>query len=263
MPQLAALTLLYQVFEGVLFNWIGNDRDKNIFCVPWSETQLSYRTVQRLADSDYFPMQDWQKYTALNLKPVLAQGSIEWRHMEGNCDIGRILMWCRFIGHMYRYVRQSDMQRVQDVFTNLNTTSQYLNVLIQVFQDDHTSLLRGNYEKLLEDGVLEMKYSLINPNNVKKKAPMPKGKSMFTPAAINRLLDENPMGAGLDWAALRRVNDERALQARIAAINAGIRPAERVPGAPGAQAPMRDVWPGVQPAPQIHDDAFIMERNPE
>ncbi len=50
--QLAAICMLYQVFEGVLFNFIGNDRDKNIFCVPWSETNLSYRTVNRIEEAN-------------------------------------------------------------------------------------------------------------------------------------------------------------------------------------------------------------------
>lgn len=166
--QVQNLVMLYQVFEGVLFNFIGNNRDKNIFCVPWKETNLSFRIIRDMQEDRWFRIGDWQKYTALNLIPLQTQGSVEWRHMEGNCDLKRIMTWCRLIGHIYRMARGNTQQQIQDLVMRLNTTSLYNDVLGVVFQDDSAELRRGDYMALLEDGVLNMKYSILKPVEDKK-----------------------------------------------------------------------------------------------
>lgn len=223
LSQIAAIALVYQVFEGVLFNWIGHDRRKNIFCVPWADTTLSYRTVQRLGNNDTNPLHDWQKYTALNLKPIQAQGSIEWRHMEGNCDLSRIMTWCRLIGHIYQFATSADLKTVQGVFMNLNTTSQYLGALQQVFRDDHQVLRCNGYEQLLEDGVLDMKYSLINPLNT---TTINAANTLTAMQALQERIAREPINRDWtvpDWGAF--VNQPQ--EARVDAIRAAVPPALR------------------------------------
>lgn len=160
--QLATLLMVYQVCEGVLFNYIGDDRDKNIFCVPWSETQLSYKTLSRILADDDHALRDWQKYTALNLLPLSTQGTLEWRHMAGTYNVARILQWCRMIGRMYSYTRQFTFVEASEMFMNLNTNSQYMGVLRQVFREESLLLETEGYEERLEDGVLNMKFSLAD-----------------------------------------------------------------------------------------------------
>jgi len=185
MPQLTALIVLYQVFEKVLFNWVGDERDKNIYCIPWTETQLNHRTVSRLLKDETYILGDWVKYTALNLQPIVTQGSIEWRHMGGCGDPARILLWCRLIGHMYSFAKALEYQKVLDIVSQLNTNSQYRAALLQVFNSDAEHLMVPGYEELLEEGVLNMKYSIMQPDKVTAK------KVMFgTPEELNRMMQE-------------------------------------------------------------------------
>lgn len=165
--QLANIAMLYQTFELVLFNWIGNERSKNIFCVPWYETQLSYRSVHRLLEKDHFVLHDWQKYTALNLLPVQTQGSIEWRHMAGTHDLKKIMAWCRIIGHIYNLACGLSPNELKRWLSELNTNSQYNAALITCFKEDADLLRCPGYESQLEQGVLNMKYSLL-PGHMSK-----------------------------------------------------------------------------------------------
>lgn len=168
--QLATLCMIYQVFEGVLFEYVGADRRRNIFCVPWSETQLNYRSIWRMLKQDELVFHDWQKYTALNLLPVVGQGSIEWRHMPGTHDRARIYEWCRLIGHMYQLAKTLSFEQAKAMFIDLNTTSHYYSVLRDVFREDAECLQVPNIEPLMENGVLNLKYALLNKKSDKKHA---------------------------------------------------------------------------------------------
>jgi hypothetical protein len=168
MEQIQTICFLYQVFEGILFGWIGNEREENIYCTPWSQTNLSYKTFN--VDKPYAEMfKSWQKYTALNLLPLYSYGTIEWRHMAGTNDLKRISTWLKLIGSIYRYALDKSLDDVKKELLELNTNSQYSNMVLNVFKDLAPELTFNNrYESLLEDGVINMKYSLFSK---KDKAP--------------------------------------------------------------------------------------------
>lgn len=169
--QLMGLCLIYEVFEKLLFTYIGNDRDKNIFCVPWSETTLTYSALPELIGvNGVGVIKNWQKYTALNLIPVGTQGSIEWRHMHGNADLQFILTWLRLIGHIYKYIQNTDIEEIKSNFLGMNTTSAYDHLLDRVFSYDADKLRTNNYRFMLEEGVLEMKYAMLEKPNTKKSS---------------------------------------------------------------------------------------------
>lgn len=167
--EVAALCLIYQVFERVLFNWIGNGRDKNIFCVPWYDTMMTYCVVDRISRKDSYVLRTWQKYTALNLTPLTTQGTLEFRHMEGTHNVERILTWVRLIGHMYTFARTLGLEKTKNNFIDLNTTSQYMATLEQVFQQDAAVLRMPGFEEKIEDGILRMKYTLMDTATFKKR----------------------------------------------------------------------------------------------
>jgi hypothetical protein len=160
--QLQTLCLLYEVFENLLFAFVGNDRDKNIFCVPWQETTLSYSVIPKLV-TDPGSIRNWQKYTALNLLPIMSQGSVEWRHLHGTSNRDQIYTWLRLIGHMYAYVLSCEFDKTADVFKALNTSSAYDKMLDEVYKGDADRLRVPNYRVLLEEGVLAMKFALMEP----------------------------------------------------------------------------------------------------
>jgi hypothetical protein len=162
LEQVANICLVYQVFERVLFNWVGEGRSKNIFCVPWYDTLLTYQACYTLVEKKSMP--NWQKYTALNLLPMSSIGTIEFRHLEGTNNIPRIMLWCRLIGCIYKIATELDHKTLLNRFMLLNTNSQYADMLQIVFGDDAAELRIGNFHELMEDGVLRMKYSMLNPS---------------------------------------------------------------------------------------------------
>ena len=237
--QVASVCVLYQVFEKVLFSWIGNDREANIFCVPWSETTVSYQTVGRLVEQNTNALRDWNKYTALNLAPLTRFGTIEWRHMNGHSDMARILLWCQLIGCLFAYCRNRKHDDVLNLVINLNTTSQYMNVLDTVFGSLSKHLKGIGYETLIEDGVLNMKYSIAKPPKALKMdcGTQTRGDNiprftihddMFAPPpaapreTVEQMIERNRE-------AMERVRDEvRRLRPRPEAINNFINPQRRV-----------------------------------
>lgn len=198
LKSLQTICLLYEVFEGLLFKFIGNDRDKNIFCVPWQETTLSYSVIPKLV-SNPLSVKSWQKYTALNLLPILTQGSIEWRHMHGNSNMDFIATWLRIIGHIFAYSTNNEFEKVREVFTNLNTSSAYEQVMDNVFQADSDRLRSGDYRQVLEDGVLAMKFALMEENKPKVTS------NTFG------LAGAGPLGVRM-WEEMRAVPTERLVQ---------------------------------------------------
>ncbi len=167
--QIATIVLIYQVVEKLLFQFVGEDRESNIFCVPLSETTITHKIIDRIAQNDTDVFRDWHKYTALNLLPLLSseQGTIEWRHMAGNCNVDFILTWLRLIGHIYVAAKSNNLEYWTDRLKNLNSNSHYSGLLIDIFKEDVNFLMTPGYERLLEDGVLLLKYSLL-PNKKKK-----------------------------------------------------------------------------------------------
>lgn len=84
------LLQLYLLFEDALFKYAGEWRAENIFCVPVSKLEvLSFAKFQDIVEY----IHNWNKYSALNLAAIPVFGSVEFRHMEGNCDFERISAW--------------------------------------------------------------------------------------------------------------------------------------------------------------------------
>lgn len=176
--QVTSILLLYQVVESLLFKFIGHDRDKNIFCVPWSQTTTSYNTLDNLPQYIKHASIERNKYTALNLTPLKDIGTIEWRHMAGECDLERIETWLTLIGHFYRIATSNNLVDIKRRLLELNTTSHYDLLLSWLFQDKASVLYYPGYKEDLENGVLDMKYSIIN-EGVKSKPKLEDAKSIF------------------------------------------------------------------------------------
>jgi len=164
--QVQTLALVYQVVERLLFKWIGHDRDSNIFCVPLHQTNITH---QRFGQSPAeLPFRRWEKYTALNFLPMATLGTVEWRHMNGHCDFTRIMTWCTLIGHIFAYTRNNPYNEVKDFIVSLNTTSAYEHFLGMVFGANMREFQGMQAE--LEDGVLDVKYSLFDNKQAKPKS---------------------------------------------------------------------------------------------
>jgi hypothetical protein len=158
--QVQSIIILYQVFERLLYEFVGNGRKDNIFCVPWHQTNLTYSILNN--PEDIMRFKRWQKYTGLNLLPLFTQGTIEWRHMHGHGNVPLILLWCRLIGAIYRYARIKTLNEIKEEICSLNTNSLYQNILFNVFEEHTIEFLKiPQFEQLLELGVLDIKFALM------------------------------------------------------------------------------------------------------
>lgn len=160
--QLKSITLLYQVMERVFYGYAGNDRDMNIFCVPWAETTITHNLVEKVLDNNIKSLRNWQKYTGLNLIPVTTQGTIEFRHLPGTCDLNRILGWLNLIGSLFAVARKHSYTEIEELLTGVNTTSEYRGLLKFVFGQWESLVDLPNIEELLEEGALNTKYILLS-----------------------------------------------------------------------------------------------------
>lgn len=172
MEQVGTILLLYTAFESLLYAFAGGERDKNIFCVPWNETNISYNYITRFAQGDYTAPRQWQKYTGLNVRPIETQGTIEFRHMPGTYDVAKIGQWLRIIGHLFAWARKNSFTDTREIIVNLNTTSEYFAFLEGVFRADVQYLLCPGFEQHLEAGVLGVKYATITIGQKATVKPM-------------------------------------------------------------------------------------------
>ena len=158
---IASICLLYQTVERLLFNYIGNDRDKNIFCVPWYQSNRSYHVVSELIKQNDNLVRNWQKYSALNLLPISSQGTIEFRHLHGTCDVNKILEWVSILAKMFEYAINHTLEDVRNDILNMNTVSNYYEWLDKVFGKYSNCLRVDGFEKALSVGVIDSKLMVM------------------------------------------------------------------------------------------------------
>ncbi len=156
--QLKSLVLTYMVFERALFHWVGQDRDKNIYCVPLYDIQLTGGLISKLDDIRNF---GWQKYTALNMKPILEKGTIEFRHLYGTDNVQKIITWINFLLSLKKYALRNDPLVVIERITNMNTISDYTVFLQEVFDFVSHELVYPNLHKDMSACISRIKSSCL------------------------------------------------------------------------------------------------------
>jgi hypothetical protein len=200
MEQLRLVLTLYQIMERVLFNFIKDGREDNIFCVPWSECLLGsqgFHDINSLTNK----INRWKKYTALNLLPLRTQGTIEFRHMAGTPDLDRIMTWADIIGSLFKFARTEKYDDVIGRFMKLNTSSEYENFMQKLFDEKLYNILAvGNYRELLEEGIIGMKVMLSTPSDYRSKTAKKR--------TLSDLLTENLQRAEVNPVAEIRWDDE-------------------------------------------------------
>lgn len=181
--QIAALCVLYQTVEHVLFSFIEHERDNNIFCVPWSQTNIGHQFVHNFLYDPNFTTYNWQKYTALNIIPLRTKGTVEFRHLEGTCDVKRITLWLNIIGSMFKYIETVDKDTLMETISRMNTISNYEEFIYSVF-GEYAYVFKDLRENLAQ-GVVACKLLMLGHD--KKKEDKPK---INLNAEYLRVLDE-------------------------------------------------------------------------
>jgi hypothetical protein len=209
---LRTMLAVYASHERALFDWIGDNRKHNIFCVPWYETNLSTgvsQDMQTLANIS----RAWMKYTALNLLPIWRQNTIEFRHMGGTCNIERILTWMRLIAAMYTYSKNTPLKTFINTLNEVSFHSQYAPFTYTVFGKEADELVGLNsYLEVMEQSLLEAKAVLNKPKPIDKLVAKKLGAAPVLDAGVW------PIDEALE--AIARQNAQARANEREAQINA-------------------------------------------
>lgn len=169
--QLGMVLMLYQGFEKLLYAFVGENRDKNIFCVPWSETMMTYNIVNKIKLNAPRIIRNWQKYLGLNLYRLQDLGTIEFRHFPGSYDVKKIITWYEIIGSMFALARNINPSELESLMVGLNTTSAYDSILERVFGANADHLRVPEYQRLLEEGILNLKYMMLDKDEKEPADP--------------------------------------------------------------------------------------------
>lgn len=168
LEQISNVVLLYQVFERMLFDFVGNDRDKNIFCVPWSQANTCINIYNVISNWDYRQLRNWQKYTALNLLPLMQKGTVEYRHLHGTHDVSKIMTWVNLLCCIHSYAKRANAEELRNTIMELNTSSAYEQLLNGVFAQWVVHLTQHqNHRVSMEAGVLDAKICLSDGSPVR------------------------------------------------------------------------------------------------
>lgn len=128
--QFANLLFLYMVFENSLMR-IAGDRSRNIFCLPINVLTPALRSFlsrvdgKTLTDLVMGSSEETSKYAALNYVPVKKLGTVEFRHMEGNLNVPRLLHWVSAILRIRDFALDADYLNLKEKVFDLNTNSEY------------------------------------------------------------------------------------------------------------------------------------------
>lgn len=170
--QVRAIALVYQATERLLFAYIGEERENNIYCIPWYQAGFTTRSMEEMGVLSTFDVKvrNWIKYTALNLQPLRNYGTIEFRHLRGTCDVKEIVTWLNIISSIVEYGKKHSYEAISKLIMDMNTVSNYDQFLRDVFGEYAGILMIPlNYQTMLSIGVVDTKLMLMKPP-VKKTA---------------------------------------------------------------------------------------------
>lgn len=92
--QLYCYILLYLIFEEILVQWSGPEREGNLFCLRAKDSDFFVHMLEEsLKKSDLRTWKEDLRYTACNVNSILKFGSLEFRSLRGTVDMQIINQW--------------------------------------------------------------------------------------------------------------------------------------------------------------------------
>jgi len=160
--QLKSFVLLYLCFEKALFEYVGGDREKSIFCIPLVHAGYvgNLKYLFSMEDENRYQLKDlagsWHKYTSLNLKTINSFGTVEFRHMSGTNDIKKLIGWLQLILSLRSFALTCSKEKLYALIEYLNSTSEYEAFACSVFKDTR-ELLTPFLQVAMEDNITFIK----------------------------------------------------------------------------------------------------------
>lgn len=120
-----ALCLLYALVEEPLFQWVGNYRDSNNFCMPWYEAEGDIGLISEILQSEKENFSSKtrrvQRYAALNLNAVSKFGSVEFRHLQTTLDKDILLEWVNLLLSLKKYAVNFKLSHGKDILEKFSS----------------------------------------------------------------------------------------------------------------------------------------------
>lgn len=145
-PQLLGLIAIYIIFEPVIYNWVGDNRHANNFCLPWFKSEESFNQaimiiqalLDRGGDRALGAARGFERYAGLNLKSLQAYGSIEFRHLKTTFEWSRLKDWINIILSLKKYafeVPESTLAIVDEISRDI--TGSFHHIFGNIISDTH------------------------------------------------------------------------------------------------------------------------------
>jgi hypothetical protein len=207
--ELCNLILLYILVERVLFFFINPERIKNNYCRPLTDSAFKYvyrdimtrtsgldRSEDRVDAVISAIHSSADKYSALNILPVVKYGSVEFRHHKGTTDMDAVLKWINVI----LAVKKASSISIHSLI-EMYSTSGSLPLLDTIFKGTvlHSSNLDAAGKKEVDDllfkGVIDVKelLSIVSltdkTNNIVKSKARPVNTLLYQFKKVNNLLE--------------------------------------------------------------------------
>lgn len=141
--ELARLNVIYALFERAVYRFAGNNREENVFCLPWYKSDhmaahvntISSDTTDIRVASEALAQ---EKYGGLNLDTLARFGSVEFRHALSTTDVAWVMRWVNVCLSFKRAAQKLDATPVQ-LIHNLSAVGveQFAR---QVFEDQFDEL---------------------------------------------------------------------------------------------------------------------------
>lgn len=153
-------TMLYTVFEKLFYRFAGRGRMKNIYCVPLIDSALGGRLLEKNIGEE-----TWSKYTGLNLLPLTNYGTIEWRHMHGTRDVGKLCVWINLITSLKEYIKAHGTAEIRAAIASMSDEFDFKALLADIFGENSAHL---KFQSLDDVTYLSAKEALCSSTNIIK-----------------------------------------------------------------------------------------------
>lgn len=192
-PSFRAMCCVYPIVEPVLFHWIGDKRDESVFCLPWSAAEGDIEKIRSMFTAQgpalLYQSDALNRYSALNLKALAKQGSVEFRHMRTTFDDERIIKWVQICQHIRRFSELlEDTNRLDTYLLDMYSALKMPGFLEEVFGPTlATELLRGYNGPDFTPGILLCQDLLSNEMQKKLGLIFCPANAFLTPGANKQL----------------------------------------------------------------------------
>jgi hypothetical protein len=118
-PQLLNLVYTYALLEDVFMNYAGKSRRCNRFCLSIQDAEGTLDAIRAIIRDGVATMalreEAYIRYAAINLAAIAKYGSVEFRAMRGNLDVGILVNWVQSLMCLKRFA-----QNYENVFAIYN-----------------------------------------------------------------------------------------------------------------------------------------------